>query len=78
MAVGDAGEDRDHLVVAFERVNVDDAAAAGEPRHAGVADEILDAGSANTLGSFCSAIRSGLTAKNQSSSRLMSASVVAM
>ena len=31
-------------------------------------------GSANTLGSFCSAIRSGLTRKNQSSSRVMSAS----
>jgi len=34
-------------------------------------------GSANTLGSFCSAIRSGLMRKNASSSRLISASVVA-
>ncbi len=33
---------------------------------------------ANTLGSFCSAIRCGLMTKNQSSSRLMSASDVAM
>ena len=33
-------------------------------------------GSANTLGSFCSAIRSGLMRKNQSSSRVMSASDV--
>ena len=32
-------------------------------------------GSANTLGSFCSAIRSGLIRKNASSSRLISASV---
>ena len=28
MAVSDAGEDRDHLVVAFQRVDVDGAAAA--------------------------------------------------
>ena len=35
-------------------------------------------GSANTFGSFCSAIRSGLTRKNQSSSRMMSASDDAM
>ena len=34
-------------------------------------------GSANTFGSFCSAIRSGLTRKNQSSRRVMSASVAA-
>ena len=52
MAVGDAGEDRDHLLVAFERVDVDGAAAAGKRRHAGVADEILDAGFGEHVGQF--------------------------
>ena len=52
MPVGDAGEDRDHLVVAFERVNVDDATAAGKRRHAGAADEILDAGFGEHVGQF--------------------------
>ena len=41
LAVGDAGEDRDHLLVAFERMNVDDAAFAAR-RKAGAADELLD------------------------------------
>ena len=43
IAVGNAGEQRDDLLVAFERVNVDGAAAAGKPRQACAADEILDA-----------------------------------
>ena len=44
MAVGDAGEDRDHFLVAFQRVDIDGVPAAGERRGAGAADEILDAG----------------------------------
>ena len=44
MAVGDAGEDRDHFLVAFQRVDVDDAVAARDRCGAGAADEILDAG----------------------------------
>ena len=44
MAVGDAGEDRDHFLVAFQRVDIDGVLAAGERRGAGAADEILDAG----------------------------------
>ena len=44
MAVGDAGEHRDHFVVAFKRVHVDDAAAAGTGREAGAADEFRNAG----------------------------------
>ena len=52
MAVIDAGEDRDHLVVAFERVNIDGAAAVRKLRHAGVADELLDAGIGEHVGQF--------------------------
>ncbi len=44
MAVGDAGEDCDHFLVAFQRVDVDDAVAARDRCCAGGADEILDAG----------------------------------
>ena len=43
MAVGDAGEDRDHFLVAFQRVDVDGVAAAGERCGAGRADELLRA-----------------------------------
>ena len=50
MAVGDAGEDRDHFLVAFERVDIDDVAAVGELRRAGAADEILDAGIGEDIG----------------------------
>ena len=50
MAVGDAGEDRDHLLVAFERVDIDGVTAAGERRSAGAADEILDAGFGEHVG----------------------------
>ena len=52
MSVGDAGEDRDHLVVAFERVNIDGAAAARKPRHAGIPDEILHARVREHVGQF--------------------------
>ena len=48
MAVGDAGKHRDHLVVAFERMDVDDAAA-GMRGAAGVADS-LDAGFGEYVG----------------------------
>ena len=50
MAVGDAGENRDHLVVAFERVNIDDAAAARQRRQACAADKILDPGLGEHIG----------------------------
>ncbi|MGY4371284.1 Mrp family chromosome partitioning ATPase [Bradyrhizobium sp. LB1.3] len=49
LAIGDAGEDRDHLVVAFERVDVDDAAFTAQ-RKAGAADELLDAGLGEDVG----------------------------
>ena len=75
MAVGDAGEDRDHFLVAFERVDIDDVAAVRqrrECRRCGRNPRCRDRRTRS--GSFCSAIRSGLTRKNQSSSRVMSAS----
>ena len=50
MAVGDAGEDRDHFLVAFERVDIDDMAAVRKRRRAGAADELLDAGIGEHIG----------------------------
>jgi hypothetical protein len=44
MAVGDAGENRDHLLVAFQRVDIDGVLAVRERGGAGAADKILDAG----------------------------------
>ncbi len=44
MAVGDTGEQRDDFLIAFKRMDIDGATAAGEARQAGVTDEILDAG----------------------------------
>jgi hypothetical protein len=44
MAVGDAGEDRDHFLVAFQRVNIDGVPAVGKRRGAGAANKVLDAG----------------------------------
>ena len=52
MAVGDAGKDRDHLVVAFERMDVDCGPPPAKRRAAGVADEILDAGLGEHVGQF--------------------------
>ncbi|MGY3409476.1 hypothetical protein ACVWZV_005589 [Bradyrhizobium sp. GM5.1] len=49
LAVGDAGKDCDHLVVAFERVDVDGAAVSAW-RKAGAADELLDAGLGEDVG----------------------------
>ena len=44
MAVGDAGEDRDHFLVAFQRVDIDGVPASCERCGTGAADKILDAG----------------------------------
>ena len=52
MPVGDAGEDRDHLVVAFEGVNIDRVTAISERRHAGTSDKILDARVCEHIGKF--------------------------
>src|SRR3982074_2931922 len=52
MPVSDAREDGDPLVVAFERVNIDDAAVAREWRHAGAANEILNTGGREHVGEF--------------------------
>ena len=51
IAVGNAGEQRDDFLVAFQRMNVDGAAAA-KPRQACVADEILDAWFREHVGQF--------------------------
>ena len=49
-SVGDAGEQRDHLVVAFKRVNIDGVAAARKRRQAGAANKMLDAGFGEHVG----------------------------
>ena len=43
MAVGDAGEDRDDFLVAFERVDIDDMTAVRKQFRAGASDEPFDA-----------------------------------
>ena len=50
MAVGNAGKDRDDLVVAFERMDVDRVTAAGKLGVTGLADEIGDAGLGEHVG----------------------------
>ena len=52
VAVGDAGKDRDHFLVAFERMDIDDAAAAFERRQAGGADERFDSRLGEHVGQF--------------------------
>jgi len=68
MSVGDAGEQRDHLVVAFKRVNIDGVTAARKWRQAGVANKTLDAGFREHVGQFLLRMRSGLMRKNASTS----------
>jgi hypothetical protein len=50
--VGHAGEDRDHFLVAFERVHIDDVLAVGKRRGASQADEVLDTRVGKDVGQF--------------------------